>query len=285
MARAANLTTRYFQARAALKTLNQIFALPVERPVGKAYLQKTNYQGSIEFREVSFRYPHDDREVLRNVSLKIDPGERVGVVGRIGSGKTTFGKLILSLYEPNAGTVLIDNVDIRQFDPAELRRQIGYVPQDVRLFNGSIRDNIALGARHVNDETIIRAAELAGVLEFVGQSSKGFYMDVGEGGCRLSGGQRQSIAIARALLLDPPILLFDEPTNAMDNRTEQQLISRLSPYLDGKTMVVITHKTSFLQLTERLIVLDRQMLVADGPKDKVLRRLEQGKIRAADIRS
>ncbi len=281
MNRVVHIATRYFQARAALETLNRIVDLPVERPFGKSYVQRNELKGGIELDNVSFKYPGDGPEVLRNVSFSIKPGEHVAIVGRIGSGKTTLGKLLMGFYEPNSGAIYLDGTDIRQIDPTEIRRNFGYVSQDVILFYGSVRENLTLGAPHVDDDTVIRAAAITGVTEFVDQNPKGFEMDVGERGARLSGGQRQSLAIARALLLSPPMMLLDEPTSSMDNRTEQQLISRLADEIQHKTVILITHRASLLELVDRVIVMDDHTVVADGGKQEILEAIEQGKIRGA----
>lgn len=277
----ANIITRFFQARAALKSLNRIMDLPVERERGQSYVQRPVLKGGVQFDKVTFGYSRDEPEVLRDVSFSLEPGEHVGIIGRIGSGKTTLGKLLLGFYEPTSGAVRVDGIDIRHIDPTELRRHLGYVPQDVFLFYGSVRDNMTLGARHVEDEKVVRAAHTAGLSEFVDQHPKGYDMEVGERGSRLSGGQRQSIAIGRALLLDPPIQVLDEPTNSMDNRTEQLLMSRLADELKGRTLVLMTHRVSLLELVDRVIVLDFGTVVADGPKEEILAAIEEGKIRVA----
>jgi len=278
MTQVIGLITRFHRAKTALDTLNQIMALPVERPTGKAFLHRTRFKGAIELKQVSFSYPDQASETLHNISLEIAAGERVGIVGPIGSGKTTLGKLILGLYEPKIGMISMDGTDIRQIDPAELRRSIGYVSQDVTLFNGSIRDNIILGAQDVDDNTILEAADLAGVLEIVKKHEMGFDLQVGEQGRNLSGGQRQSVALARAILLDPPLLVLDEPTSSMDNRTEQRIKDRLYEILKGKSLILITHRASMLQLVDRIVVIDNGNIVADGAKESVLEALRSGQL-------
>jgi len=212
------------------------------------------------------------------VSFHLAPGEKAAIIGRIGSGKTTLEKLVLGLYQPKDGAVLIDGVDTRQIDPAELRRAIGFVPQDVTLFYGSLRHNIALGAPHAEDEAVLAAADIAGVTEFANAHPRGFDMLIGERGESLSGGQRQAVAIARAMLNDPPILLLDEPSSNMDHQSEERLKQRLSATTQGKTMLLITHRTSLLDLVDRLIVIDNGQIVADGPKAQVIEALQQGRI-------
>ncbi len=278
MSQVVNLATRFHQARTAYRTLNGIMALPEERPAGKAFLHRSRIDGAIELKDVGFTYPGQDTMVLKSVTMKIRAGERVGVIGPIGSGKTTLGKLLLGLYEPKSGMISVDNTDIRQIDPAELRHFIGYVSQDVTLFQGSIRDNIVLGTHDVDDSAVLRAADLAGVADFVKRHPRGLDLDVGEQGRTLSGGQRQTVAMARALLLDPPVLVLDEPTSSMDNKTEQRMKEKLVAILPGKTLVLITHRASLLELVERVVVIDNGTVVADGPTRAVLEALRTGQI-------
>lgn len=270
MAQAVNLATRFHRAKAALKTLNAIMELPVERPAGKTFLHRTGFRGDIELKNLTFSFPGQTIKVLNNISLKVSAGEKVGIIGPVGSGKTTLGKLILGLYEPSSGMISMDGTDIRQIDPAEARRFIGYVPQDITLFRGTIRDNITMGTHDVDDNLVLHAAELAGVDEFVKKHSMGFDIEVAEFGRGLSGGQRQSVALARAVLLDPPILILDEPTSNMDNRTEVRLRDNLSKVIKEKTLLLITHRASMLEMVDRLVVIDDGIIVADGPKASVL---------------
>ncbi|MFK0570108.1 type I secretion system permease/ATPase [Endozoicomonas sp.] len=279
MAQIAGLSTRYNQSKAALDGLNQIMDMPVERHEDRDYVNRPDLQGNIEFDGVNFAYPDQEIQALRNVSLKIKAGEKVGIIGRIGSGKTTIEKLILGLYEPDEGAVRVDGIDLRQINPTDLRSSIGCVSQDINLFYGSIKDNITLGANHVEDSQLLEAAEIAGVTEFANKHPNGLDMIVGERGQNLSGGQRQSIALARALLMNPPILLMDEPSSSMDNTTELRLKKQLKERCQDKTLVLVTHKASMLDLVDRLIVLDSGRVVADGPKDQVHAALKQGKLK------
>ena len=275
---AAALLMQYHQAATALETLETVMQKPVERPPGTSWISRPRLQGGIEFNEVSFRYPHDERGVLRNVSFKINPGEHVAILGRNGSGKTTLEKLVAGLYSPTQGAVLIDGIDARQLDPAELRRNMGYVSQDVNLFFGSLRDNIVMGAPQVDDARVLEAVRLSGLAEFVQTHPAGLAMPVGERGELLSGGQRQGVTIARAMLNDPSILLFDEPTGAMDHASEELFKRNIREYAPGKTLLVITHRTSLLELVDRIIVIDAGKIVADGSKDQVVEALRQGRI-------
>ncbi len=275
----ASLASRYNQAKAALNTLHGIMDLPQERPPEKTFLHRAELKGGIIFRGVNFAYPGQCSNALSDISLTIQPGEKVAIIGRIGSGKSTLNKLIMGMYEPDSGSILIDGTDIHQIDPADLRRNIGYVPQDTTLFFGSVRDNIVMGVPYVEDAAIIRVARITGVTNFVDQHPSGFDMEVGERGSNLSGGQRQSISIARALLLNPPILLFDEPTNEMDNSTEALLKQRLTEeVLEDKTLMVATHRASLSGLANRIIVIEQGRIIADGPSEQVMEVLRQGKL-------
>ena len=278
MSQAVGLATRYHRAKAALKTLNQIMELPVDRPEGKNFLHRADIRGEIEVENLVFSYPNQTVKILNNISLHIKAGEKIGLIGPIGSGKTTLGKLLLGLYEPLSGMVCMDGTDIRQIEPADLRQSIGYVSQDITLFRGTLRDNIAMGAHDVEDSTILRVAELTGVNEFVKKHSMGFDMEVGELGRGLSGGQRQCVALARAMLLDPPVLVLDEPTSNMDNRTEVLLRDNLSDVIASKTVILITHRASLLEMVDRLVVIDNGTIVADGPKASVLEALKRGQL-------
>lgn len=278
MGQFANLTASYQQTRTALNSLNDLMKKETERPVGKRFIQHPVFSGKIEFNNVTFTYPGDSKEALHDVSFKIEAGDKVGVIGRVGSGKTTIEKLILGFYKPDSGSILIDGIDITQLDPAALRHNINYVPQEVTLFSGDVRENISYKAPYIEDDLILRAAKLAGVDDFIKTHPSGYGLMINEGGTSLSGGQRQSIGVARALLLPAPIYLFDEPTNAMDSSTEMTLIQRLKENTIQNTMIVVTHKMSILQLVDRLIVLDNGRLIADGQKDTVLEALKSGQL-------
>ena len=274
----AGLMTQYHNAATALKSLDGILQQPVERPFDSNFVARQHFTGDIEFKDVDFNYPNQDVAALRNISLKIRAGEHVAILGRVGSGKTTLEKLILGLYQPTSGAVLVDGIDLRQLDPAELRRNVGYVPQDVTLFYGSLRENLTIASPTADDAAVLRAAQVGGIIDFVNNHPKGFDMTVGERGESLSGGQRQAVAIARATLNDPPILLMDEPTGSMDHSSEEEIKQQLSTYAAGKTMIVITHRTSLLDLVERIIVIDSGKIVADGPKAQVVEALRHGRI-------
>ncbi|MDX2424955.1 MAG: type I secretion system permease/ATPase [Cycloclasticus sp.] len=278
----ASLLTRYHQARTSLDTLTNMMSLPAEREPGKKYLHRPTFKGDIEFKNITFSYPDQPIKALDNISFKIKSGERVAFIGRIGSGKSTVEKLMLGLYQPQEGSILIDGTDIRQIDPSDLRRQIGYVPQDISLMFGSVKDNITMGSRYADDASILHAAEIAGVTQFVNRHPEGFDMPVGERGASLSGGQRQSVAVARSMLLSPPIYIMDEPSNSMDNSTEARFKEKLSEQLAHQTLILVTHRASLLTLVDRLIVMDGAKIVADGPKENVLEALKKGQIKVSN---
>ena len=278
LGQAVGMLMQFQNARMSLETLDKLMAQPVERPDALAFIHRPEIEGEIEFRDVSFSYPGQDEPALQNVSLRVAPGEHVVILGRTGSGKTTLQKLMLGLYQPTAGAVRIDGIDLRQLDPADLRRNVGFVGQDATLFYGTLRENIAIGAPYADDSAIVHAAEVAGLTQFVNRHPKGFDMLIGERGESLSGGQRQEVAIARAVLMDPPVLFFDEPTSAMDFTTEAAFKERLRRFAAHKTMVIVTHRSSLIDLATRMIVVDDGRIVADGPREKVVQALQSGRI-------
>ena len=271
----AAMLTRLQQSRMALKNLDLLMKIPSERPEDIQHPEHQDLRATITFEDVSFKYPGALTNALSHVSLHIAQGERVAIIGKMGSGKTTLGKLVNGLYEPQKGAVKIGGLDIRQIDPAELRAKIGYMAQDNFLFHGTVRENITLGAPHVSDQALLRAATIAGVTDFIKSNPAGFNLQVGERGLSLSGGQRQAITIARTLLLDPDIVILDEPSSSMDVGVETVLKLRLSSALKGKTLILITHRPSLLSLATRVIALEGGSIVADGPRNEVLAELQK----------
>ena len=277
----AGLLTQYHTASTALVSLDEIMNKPVERPLDSSFLSRPVFKGDIEFREVSFKYPGAEESALTKVSFKIKAGEHVALLGRMGSGKTTIHKLILGLYLPTEGAILIDGIDSRQIDPAELRRSVGYVQQDTQLFYGTMRDNLTITSPHADDAAVLAAAHAGGIDEFVNAHPKGFDLLVGERGETLSGGQKQGVGIARALIGRSVIILLDEPTSAMDHSTEDAVKNRLMQAATGKTVVLISHRSTLFDIANRIIVVDSGRIVADGPKDQVIESLRTGKIAKA----
>lgn len=276
MGQAAALISNYSDARTAYDTLNDIIMQDAERPEGKEFVQRIKFQGKIEFKDVSFNYPGTEIPALDKVNFTINAGEKVAIIGRIGSGKSTIAKLILKLYDPTSGKILIDGIDIEQIDPADIRRFIAYVPQDINLFKGTVKDNIVSSEKHPYVEDIIKAAQVSTAEEFLSLHPLGYDMPIGERGAGLSGGQRQSIGIARALMRNSSIMLMDEPSNAMDQTTETRLLSNLSEHLKDQTVVLITQKLSLLAMTDRIIVMHQAKVLLDDTKEKVTKQLGGG---------
>lgn len=277
----AALLTKYSQSKESLERLDELMQSPVERPVEQTFISMPVMAGNIEFRDVVFRYPNQKTPALQGITITVPQGEHVGVIGAVGSGKTTLERLILNLYQPEAGSVLIDGVDVRQIDPADLRRNIGVVQQVPYLFFGTVRENITLGHESVPDSAVLRAAEMAGVMNFLRDSEAGLDTQIGERGENLSGGQRQAIAIARALLYDPPILLLDEPTASIDPGSERRLYGHLKEIIKGKTILMVTHRSAVLGLVNQLVLMDRGKVIAHGPRDEIIKKLQEGAFRSA----
>jgi ATP-binding cassette subfamily C protein LapB len=275
------LLMQYQGARTALGSLDKIMAQPVERPDNETFIHRPQLRGDIEFRNVRFAYPGRTDAAIEGISFKITAGERVALIGRVGSGKSTIQRLIMGLYQPTEGAVLLDGIDLRQIDPADVRRNLGCVSQDVTLFHGSLRENITFGMPYADDGAVVAAAELAGLSDFINRHPRGFDMAVGERGESLSGGQRQGVGLARALLHNAPLLLLDEPTSAMDFSTEAQITTRVTEFAADKTVVLVTHRTSMLAMATRVIVIDGGKVVADGPRDRIMEALSSGRIAKA----
>ena len=274
MGQAASLISTYADARSSYETLEAIISKPLEREEGKEFLDLENITGKIEFKNVTFSYPGAEILALDNISFSIEAGEKIAIIGRIGSGKSTIAKLLLKLYEPTSGTILIDDIDISQIDPVNLRRSISYVPQDIHLFKGTLKDNVISSERAPSDEDVVNATKISGAYEFVHSHPRGYAMPIGERGAGLSGGQKQSVGVARALLSNATIMLMDEPTNAMDQSTESNLIKNLQKEVVDKTMILVTHKMNILGLVNRVIVMNNSKILIDGTKNEVMRKLQ-----------
>jgi ATP-binding cassette subfamily C protein LapB len=281
LTQAAGLVSQYFGAKAALDSLDKLMASPTERGEGRSLLSRSRLQGAIEFRNVNFGYPGSQGEVLKDVSFRIEAGERVAIIGKVGSGKSTIQKLLMGFYTPASGTILVDGIDMRQVDLRDQRRSIGYVGQDANLFQGNLRENLTMGDQRPDDEALLSALELGGMADFARQHPMGLDMKIGERGETLSGGQRKGISLARAALRNPAILLLDEPTDAMDHATEDEVKRRIETYAEGRTVLLVTHRNSLLTLADKLLVLDRGNVVAFGPREQVMAALSGGRIQKA----
>jgi ATP-binding cassette subfamily C protein LapB len=274
MGQVASLISSYEQTKTAFRNLDALMQKPVERPEGKEFVRKPKFDGELRLSNVTFAYPDNQWNSLDNISLHIKPGEHVGIIGKVGSGKSTLANLLVGLYQSSSGSITVDAIDLQQIDPADMRRNTAYLSQEAGLFRGTVRDNIVFKDPHIDDESMLQAAQLGGVDLFVNRHPMGFDMPVGEQGTGLSGGQRQSLAIARTLLLETPLVILDEPTNSMDNTTESTVKQRIYDYTRDKSLILITHKTQMLDLVERLIVMDAGRIVMDGPKPQVLKALQ-----------
>jgi ATP-binding cassette subfamily C protein LapB len=272
LAQISQLLSRITATRTAYRQINEMMQMPPEGPEGDA-LKLSGVEGKIEFRNVGFRYPGAPERAIDGLSFTVEPGEHVALLGRVGSGKSTIARMILGLYPPEEGLIMVDGTDIRQLDPASLRTNVGAAMQESVLLTGSVRENIVLGRPGIGDEEMVRAAQLSGTHQFMGQIANGYDLRLADRGEGLSGGQRQSIAIARALVGRPPIVLMDEPSSAMDAQTEGALIQRLQEELKGRTLILITHRPPLLQLVQRIILMDRGKVVSDGPRDNVLKQI------------
>lgn len=270
---------RLRQALLSLKIIDGIMKQPEDRPQTAGFVNRQIRSGGVAFRNVGFSYPGSDDKVINGLSFSIRPGERVGVIGRIGSGKTTLGRLLGGLYPASEGSILLDGVDIRQYHPAEVRSAVAVAGQSADLFSGTVKENLLIGRADASDEEILDVARATGVDAFVSRHPRGFDMPVGERGNNLSGGQKQALTIARLLLGRPKIVYLDEPSGAMDMATERLLIGRLKGAFPAETTVIIsTHRHSMLELVDRLIVLDNGKVIADGPKDKVIEALKRNAV-------
>lgn len=265
------------QALKSLKSISEYMQLPVESPAGQRRDLNIR-QGNIEFKDVSFTYPEAKTPALQNLSLKLPVGQSCGILGRVGSGKSTFGKMLIGLISPDQGLLLIDGHEIQHYHTSVVRNGIGYLPQDPELFTGTILENLVLGRPYASEEEINRALYYSGMDYFIAENPEGLHQFVGEKGNRLSGGQRQAISLARLLLRRPKVLFLDEPTNAMDNATEAVVIERLKELQsEGITLLISTHRNSLAKTVDRLIILDRGKMVSEGPSDRILAQLQGGK--------
>ena len=276
-----SLATRYQGARAAMRNLDRLMAMPVEREQGKRYVERPDISGRVALREVSFAYPAQGEDeppvVIKGVTLAFEPGERVAILGRIGSGKSTVLRLLGGLYRPTEGMVEADGIDLRQIDPADFRARVGFLSQDPRLFKGTLRDNVLLERPGADPTQLGEIARLTGLDRLIAAHPKGWDLPVGEAGNLLSGGQRQLVALARCLLTRPRVLLMDEPTSSMDAQSELAFLRQLKAAMGDCTLVVVTHRPAVLELVTRVVVVDGGRVVMDGPRAQVLAALSGAK--------
>jgi ATP-binding cassette subfamily C protein LapB len=267
----AFLLTRGKQAQQALDAIQVLWDEPDERRMGSASFTPEIRSGRITLEDLEFSYPDAAVPSLSGINLEIAPGERVAIIGRVASGKSTLGRLLCGLYEPTGGAMLVDGIDSRQYRPQDIRASFRFVGQDAGLFSGTIKDNLSLGAGEVSDEQLIASLRHVGAETFLSRDAGGFDRAVGEAGVRLSGGQRAFLALARAFVSPAKLLFLDEPTGAMDSQTEKLLVERLSQSLtENQTLLIATHRPALFAICDRLIVLDKGRIAADGPRDQVI---------------
>jgi len=278
MAQVVGLGVRYQQAKMSLEILNGLMSSDTDRVRDVNYLPRRRMEGGLTLQEASFTYPNEQLPAISKVNLTIQPGDRIAILGRIGSGKSTLLRLLNGLYLPTEGSVLADRIDLRQIDPADVRHNIGLVTQECKLFFGTLRENVLMGAPNATPEQFIRVAKLTGLDAIAARHPKGYEMEIGENGRGLSGGQQQLVALARILISDSPVLLMDEPTSSMDGQTENAFIQQLQTVIASRTLIIATHRLSLLPLIDRIIVLDNGKVVADGPKEQVMAALTGGQI-------
>ena len=265
------LLGRMNSALSAYKALDELLGKPSEEEERAEQVSRATIKGDVEFRNVSFTYEDQPEPVLNDISFKLNAGERLAIVGRIGSGKTTLLRLLCGLNPPDKGAVLVDNADIRHIRPDDVRRNIGVVMQNPVLFSGSIRDNILMGNPSASDEDLIEAARLSGAESFIGMLPGGFDFPLSEQGRELSVGIRQSVAIARAIVGNPNILLMDEPTAPLDSAAEAAMVENLDVVTKGLTTIFVTHRGAMLQIADKVLALENGRIAAFGPKDEVLK--------------
>ena len=273
----AQLLSRLNQIISGYKSLDSLMKQPVEHSRDEEFMPRERYDGRITFENVNYSYPNQDTNAIENVSFKVDSGERIALIGRVGSGKTTIGKLITRLFLPQSGKISIDGIDIRQLDPSEIRENIGYVSQEPWLIAGTIEQNISLGATEIKSEDIIEAANISPASEFINKHNKGFKQVLDERGEGLSGGQKQALTVARALVKKPPIFILDEPTSSMDAKTEKKFIENFKEYNPKATLILITHRTSLLKLVDKVIVVEQGKVVGSGSVEGFLKATKTGK--------
>ena len=285
LAQVAGLATRFQQAKLALEGLNNIIERPIERVPERKYISPSNIQGNITFENTCFQYQEDGKPAVSNLNLQIRAGEKIGILGRIGSGKSTMLKLASGLYDGSTGNVMLDNIDMRQIDPNFLRNQILLLGQSPRLFLGTLRENMDLARSdgYSSDQELLEALQRFGLDKIIRSHPKGLDMPLGEDGLGLSGGQKQIIALARMTLRNPRIVLLDEPTTGLDQATERMSLQAISQWAQDKTLLVVTHRPQVLQIVNRIIVMDEGKVVMDGPRDLVLQRLMQNE-RGTDVK-
>jgi ATP-binding cassette subfamily C protein LapB len=273
MGQLTGLLGRLNQSLTSYNNLNELMQEPVRENKRQEQIRRPVLTGDIDFQNACFRYPEQKKDTLTNINVSIKAGEKVAILGRIGSGKTSLLRLLAGIYEPTSGSVQIDHTEVNHLHPEDLRKGLGVVMQAPMLFSGTVKENLLLGNPNATDDEIVACAEQSGAAGFISQLPDGYETILTERGQQLSGGQRQALSIARALVSNPAVIVMDEPTSAMDNATEQELVLRLKASLADKTVILITHRGSLLSLVDRVVIIDSGRIMADGPKEQVLNKL------------
>lgn len=274
MAGLTQVLSRWQQAKAALHGLNQLMELPVDSPDGEKRVHKAVITGDYDIKKASFFYGEESQlPALTIQKLDIKAGEKIAILGRNGAGKSTLLQVLAGMIEPKSGIVSLDGISMAHIDPADIRRDIGLMSQNSSLFHGTIRENLILGAPMATDDDLLKVLNITGATEFIRKIPTGLDYVIAEGGIGLSGGQKQSLLLARTLLRNPHILLLDEPTASLDDVTERHLLQELSSWIKGKTFIVATHKMSIVNMVDRILVIDNGQIVLDDPKDIALAKL------------
>jgi len=277
MGQVAGLLSYYQQILSAYSMIDNIMSLEAEHPSDKQFVRRPAFKGNIEFKNVTFAYPEAEQKQLMNINFKINQGEKVAILGKVGSGKSTIQKLLLGFYYQDEGSVLIDGIDVQQIDPVEIRANISYMAQENILFAGTARSNMMIKKHKASDEDLLKAAQISCATDFINKHPKGFEMPIIEKGDNLSGGQAQAVCLGRTVLDDSALFILDEPTKSFDSGTAQRIRQNLKEFLKQKTLIVITHTPADLALVDRIIVMDSGKIVMDGPKDVVMAKLSGGK--------
>ena len=276
MSQLTHVLTRWQQAKVALESMHRIMQLPVDQAEGSKRVHLPVISGNYEFNQAAFKYSEDAKlPALTVKALKIKPGERIAVLGRNGAGKSTLLQAMAGMIDLSSGALTLDGVGLSHIDPADVRRDVGLLTQNSRLFHGTLRENLMLGAPHASDQQILEALELTGAMEFISKFALGMDHMILEGGLGLSGGQRQSLLLSRLMIRQPQIVLLDEPTASMDDITERKLIQSLGQWGAQRTLIIATHRMSVLSLVDRIIVVDNGLVVIDDTKDNAIARLSK----------
>ncbi|NRA86067.1 MAG: ATP-binding cassette domain-containing protein, partial [Rhizobiales bacterium] len=278
MAALFSLIVKAYHYRKTSAVIEQIFNAPLELAGDLSKISARKIKGDIEFSNVDFAYNDDDGNILEQLNIKIRHGEKVGIVGKVGCGKSSLLRLAVRYYEANKGRVLIDGHDIRQYSPSNMRRSIVYMSQNYNLFDDTLYQNICTGVDNVDEELFAKIVQVTGVHDFASRHGQGYGMNVGANGERLSGGQRQSVALAKCLLRKPKVYMLDEPTSAMDNQLEKVIVDNLLEFIGDNTLIVATHRAPILSLVDRIIWMDKGSVILDGPKDIVLHAIKTGQM-------